>query len=224
MKSFWILLKKELLLELRTREVVVPLISLALLLSTLFGLGAQTIFLPETTIAAFVPLFILFTIIFTVTTSLGRSLAGDLKGSALDGVLLTGVDPLVIYLAKVFSAIIFVVLAVVITILVTAMLLGNTMLPLASLLLVFIISSIGITALSTLLSGISSQSGISSLLLPLILIPLLMPLCLATLELSAQIISAGALDTGSWWLTLLSSLDVVYLVLGANLYRFVITD
>jgi ABC-type transport system involved in cytochrome c biogenesis permease component len=81
--------------------------------------------------------------------------------------------------------------------------------------------ALGYSALAVLFSPIATHSNIGSLLLPLVLTPLLFPLFLAAIEHTATILSGG---NSSFWFSFAALLSFLYVLLGLNLYQFVIEE
>ena len=78
------------------------------------------------------------------------------------------------------------------------------------LILVFLLGSIGIAVTGTALSAISSQARMRELLLPMLLLPLLVPILLASTEATAALF--GENPGLRWdWLAILAAFDVVFL-------------
>ena len=72
--------------------------------------------------------------------------------------------------------------------------------------------------------GADALSQLINILSRLILIPLLSPLFFAAVELSTQVMTLHRIDLDSGWMSLLIGLDVLYVVLGLNLFQYVIRE
>jgi heme exporter protein B len=78
------------------------------------------------------------------------------------------------------------------------------------LMLVFLLGSSGIAVTGTALSAISSQARMRELLLPMLLLPLLVPILLASTEATAALL--GENPALRWdWLAILAAFDLVFL-------------
>ncbi len=225
MKAFLALIKKDLALEFRTKETLAVMLFLSLLCGAILSFGMQTTFLPDDAARKLFPVFIWFLCVLTAAVSVGRTYEYELQHGALDGVILTGVDPALLFLAKTCSTAILIFIGQVCSIIALAVLLNVSLfevwLPL------FVITAVvvvGYAALATMMAAMASTSKLRALLLPLILLPLLTPLFLAAVELSANLFASGALAYSSTWFSLLIGLDLLYVVLGINLYEYVIKD
>lgn len=214
---------KDLLLEIRTRAGIMFIISLSLVLSVVIAFGINSAFLEQSQVQKLFPSVIWIVFFLTSTIVLGKSYDSELENKAMDGLVLAGVSPSVLYLSKVVSNFIISMLGHAVSVVTLAVLLNISIY--ASILNIIILSVLVVLAFSALTCitvYISSTSRAKSLLLPLILIPLLFPSYFAALELSYDIFLTGRLDLSSVWVSLLLSLDVVYIVLGVNLFPHLI--
>ena len=222
---FLALLKKDLLHELRTLESLVAIISLSILISVVAAVGFSSASLSPGDVRKIFPVLLWIVFIFSSTISIARSFEGELEHRAIDRLLVIGVSPVQMYLAKLVSNLILVGIGQVVVIL-SMLVLFN--ISAANIFLELVIVSflvvLGYTALACLALVISSSSRVKSLILPIILIPLLFPLFLAGVELTVVLFLDGIISWSSGWLSLLIALDVIYVALGINLFQYVIRE
>jgi heme exporter protein B len=120
-------------------------------------------------------------------------------------------DPFAIFLAKVAANTLFLLVTELLMLPVFSVLYSVAVLPeLAMLLLVFFLGSLGISVAGTALSAISAQARMRELLLPVLLLPLLTPVLVASTE-----VTVGLLDRApvvEWkGIGFLGAFDVVFL-------------
>ena len=225
MQPLLALIRKDLVLEARQREASVTLLFLTLLLCAVTALGVQNSFLEPSAIEKVAPALFWVVFILTASVTIGKTSEYDQHLRAIDGVLLSGVSLPVVFAAKVVSNIVIVFLAQLFSFLIFALLLN---LEVAGILPAFMVVSAAVVvayaSLLTLLSGMASSSRLRSLLLPLIALPLLFPLFFCALEISGELFATRQVAWDSGWVSLLVGLDVVYFVLGLNLYEYVIRE
>lgn len=225
MRGFLQLLKKDLLLEWRGRESLSFLLCLAILLSMIVAVGVNNAFVPPPVVLKLYAPMLWIISVFSATLAIGRSYEHELDNMALEGLVLGGAAPGSIFLAKTACNFLLSMFGHCVSMLSLAALLDVNILDFVWLfLLLSVLVTAGYAALGTLLAAVSVTSRLRGMLLPLILLPLLFPLYFAALELSAGVIYERAFDTASFWFVLLLALDVLYIVLGINLYEFVIRD
>jgi heme exporter protein B len=225
MKSLLVLIRKDLLLEARGKETLIVMASLSILLCVIITSGVGSAFLKPSDIQKLYSPLLWIVFVVTATISLERSIDSELEDRAFEGVILTGVSLSLVYLSKVaaHSLTVFVVHLFSAVLLAVLLNVGITpIFPTLATLSLFVV--LGYCALAVLMVAMTATARLRSSILPLVLIPLLFPLFFAATELTAGLVAQGALDLGSFWLSLLLALDVVYIVFGINLYRFALAE
>ena len=191
------ILRKDLIRELRTREMLISMI--------LFVLLAMVIFHYAFTVKAGADLtyftggMLWVTFIFAMLLGLNRSFAQEKDERCLDGLLLCPVDRVTIFLAKtagnlIFLLIIQVVAVPVFTLFFVERSYVGDLLPF---LVVLLLADVGICALGTLLATISMNTRSRDLLLPIIFLPLIVPVLIAATGATTLIFAEGAAFGGS---------------------------
>ncbi len=224
-RSLVILFKKDLLLELRGRESITLLFGLSVLLSLIAMFGVASAFLSANVVLRIFPGLSWMIFLFAATLCLGRGFEQEVQARALDALLVGGISPALQYLSKVivFFALLFIAQAL--SMLLLAGLLEISIWPvLGNLLVVSALVVFAYTAISVLLAAIATNSRIRGMLLPLLVLPLTFPLLASGIELFHFILEFSYLPWESVWLTLLVVADVLYLVLGLNLFSYAIRE
>lgn len=219
------LLKKDILLELRNREALTLVVCLAILLSMVVSFGFAGTLLGSSIASKMYPTFLWVVFVFSATISIGRSFEYELRDSALDGLLLSGVSPVWVYLSKVASNAFVIAIGHVVSVFTLAAFMNVSIgVSLCSLLTLSFFVIIAYSSLATLLSALTATSRLAGMLLPLVLLPLLFPLFFAAVELSMLIIEGDSLSWESPWFSVIIGLDVLYLLLGINLFEHVVVE
>ena len=225
MKVFALLVKKDLLIELRSRETLALILALSLLLAVITAFGVSSAFLPPNTVLKIFPLLIWLVFVFSSTVCIGKSFDYELEHMGVEGLILAGTPAAVIYLAKVSANFLAIISGHLFSLFLLSILLNVEILPLMpALLFISLLVACAYSALSTLLAAMAASSRLKNMLLPLILMPLLFPAFFAALETTADLFAQGFLDFNSFWLLLLFGLDLLYIMLGILLYGFVIQE
>jgi len=220
-----LLIKKDVQLEFRTKETLVLLISSGLLISGVVGAGVSATFLNAETVSRIFPMLLWVVFLLVSTTAVFRSHDSELEGHAFEGLLLAGVSPALMYLAKFIAiwCVLFVGFVVIDFSLV--MLLGMTLT--SKIWLTFLIAAPvtgSYSALIALLIGVSSTAQLKGVILPIIAIPLFFPIFFAATELTANLVLRGELDLSSPWFSILVVAWTLYVLAGVNLYEYVIRE
>ena len=120
-------------------------------------------------------------------------------------------DPFAIFLAKLVANVCLLLITELLALPIFAVFFNvKIMRVFPQLMLVFLLGSIGIAVTGTALSAISAQARMRELLLPMLLLPLLVPILLASTEATAALL--GENPGLRWdWMAILAAFDVVFL-------------
>jgi heme exporter protein B len=162
---------------------------------------------------------------FALSGMLGLSRSFELEKArgSLDGLLLGPVSRSAIYLAKWLSNWLFISL------------IAAAVLPLASglchvnlmrgdLLLITILSAGGYAGVGTLYSAIVANTRARGILLPLLLLPVTVPLLLATVEVLGGLLEGENLALVTHWLWILVGFVLISVILGCVLFDHVVEE
>ena len=222
MKKIFLIVKKDIITELRTKELIASMFIFALLIIVIFnfafGFSAELI-----PIAAPAILWVAFT--FAGVLGLSRSFAIEQEGNTITGVLLTPVDRSLIYLGKMLSNLIFVFLVEVIIIPMFVLFfnlnLVNSILPL---LLVILLGTIGFVSVGTLFSAMALNTKLRDILLPILLFPVIIPVILSSVKLCTFILQGKSITEAGSALHILISFDIIFLVACAVVFEYVFDE
>jgi len=209
-------LRKDLLLEWRSREALTSMGFFSLLVVVIFGFAFQT---EKIDLRAQAPGLLWIAFSFSGVLGLHRSFAVEREGGCLQGLLLAPADRSAIYLGKVLGNFVLISLVEAVTFPIFSVLLRVPILPcLPALALIACLGTLGFAEVGTLLSAISSGSRLREVLLPLILYPIWVPVLLGAVEMTGLALTGRPLAEGANWLTLILVYDLVFL--GAGLLLF----
>lgn len=214
--------RKDLLVELRTRDRLVTMGAFAVLVGVLFNYSIdQALVSPQDMAAG----LIWMTLIFAGVMGVGRTFGLEAEDGAFQGVLLSPVPRDALYLGKVAANFIL-VYAVVLLVLGTFGLffqLEYGSHPLA-LLAVLALGSLGFVALATLFGAVSSGTALGESLLPILLFPLLVPMVVYGASATGRLLAGRPVSEVEGNLRMLAAFAVLATGLGAGLFRFVVED
>jgi heme exporter protein B len=210
----WLLLRKDLTIAARSKEVLGVMLLFALLCVVVFAFG----FLREgTTAADQVPGVLWVTLLFSGTVGLLRLFHAEEEGGTWPLVARTRAGTLPLFLSKCllqlgFSGVVTVVLAPLTVVFFDAEVPRPGVVAGALLL-----GLIGQSVLGALCAALLQQVRMKEALLPLILYPLLAPLLLGGVQITARAMTPGA-DVPQDWLALLLAFDLLAVVLSPWLF------
>lgn len=212
---------KELLTEWRMRSRVSGIFwfSVALVMMVAFSIQSSTM-LKE---IAGGTLWI--AILLASTRSLDQSYQVELEQGAMEGLLLWPVDPIAIYYGKALANM-FVLLGVALAVL--PLLLAVYDRPMLGswpqLIVTIVLGCAAIAAPGTLLGLITSQARGSSVMLPLLLFPLVVPALLASSMSTARLFEGDAMAVAPSWIGVLALVNAVHWSFPALLYGRIFED
>jgi heme exporter protein B len=210
------ILRKDLLLEYRSRDVFTGMFVFALVVLVVFNFAFDLrVEQPE----AVAPGVLWVTVVFAGVLGVGRTVALEKDRGTLDGLLLAPVDRGAIYLAKAAANAVFMLLVEAITIPVFAALFNAPILRL-ELLGIALLGTLGFAVVGTLFATLAANSRARELLLPVLLLPVLVPVLIAAVEATGALFRPAL--PGPPWVSLLIAFDVIFGVLGFLLYESVL--
>ncbi|MBX5483234.1 MAG: heme exporter protein CcmB [Myxococcaceae bacterium] len=217
-----ILLRKDLLLEWRTRARVNALVffALATLLLFAFALDAN-----RNIMQAAAGGLLWLGLLFSSVLALGESFRVENENAALDGIRLVPASGRAIFIAKALGntlliyALGWLLLPVMVALYDIHLTLGPGPYAIALLL-----GCLSITAPGVVFSAIANNARARDVLLPLLLFPLLVPALLASVKATTLVFGGDPMDQLRSWLWLVAGFDVIYWALGFLLFPRVIED
>lgn len=221
MRHVALLVWKDLLVELRSRELLIATAIFSLLVLLVFNFAFD---LRGERARAAIPGMLWITVLFAAMLGMARAFQSELEHGALDGLLASPVDRGVLYLGKLVVSLVFTSAVAALALVVSGFVLnvptvdGNTLAVVA-------LGTTGLVAVCTVLAAATARTRARELLLPLVALPLLVPVLLGGVEALALALAAVA-DAAARppWLGLLAAFDVIFIVLGYLAFEFVIED
>lgn len=203
-----VLLGKELRTEFRSRELLTTTVVFILMVLIMFSFTFEpTVSDPR----QFGPGLLWLSFLFAASLMLQPCFLREQNNDTLSALRLAVEDPFAIFLAKLAANTLFLLITEFLMLPFFAMLYNVSVLPVIHwLLLIFFLGSLGVSVAGTAISAISAQARMRELLLPILLLPLLTPVLVASTE-----VTKGVLDRQpfvSWkGVSFLAIFDLVFL-------------
>jgi heme exporter protein B len=218
----WLIARKDLAIEFRTRSAFFSAIVFALLGLVIFYYAWDPTAVAATDLAPGV-LWVVFT--FSGLLGLHRSFGVEAADHAIDGLLASPVSREAIFLGKAIANLIFV--AAVQLIAIPALTLFYN-LPLgqiaAPLIAIALLAAIGLVAVGTLFSAMAVNTRLAELLLPMLALPFFVPIVIAASQSTAKLLSGRPIVEAGAWLKLLLAFDIVFVAACTLTYPFTVED
>ena len=214
------LLWKDLLLELRTKDIVVSVLVFALLTIVIFNFAIE----PTPSMVAVVApgiLWVAFT--FAGVVGLTRSFALEKEGGVLYGLMLAPIGRDAIFFGKMGSNFLFMVVveALVFPIFVVLFDISPVM---PGLIPVALLATLGITTVGTVFSAMAVNTRSREVMLPLLYLPVVLPVIIAAVEASGIVIRGEGGGDLTKWIPLLGAFDAVFLVVCPAAFNLVVQE
>jgi heme exporter protein B len=217
------IVRKDLALELRTRQSVMAmaLFSVTVFVLFHFGLDRDEV---EGDIASGA---LWVTILLATVLGVNRLFAAEREGGALDGVLLAPIDRTSIYIAKAVTLYLYLLVLELVAVPAFALLLLGPGLGGAfpELIPIVALANLGLAAVGALVAGIAAESRSGDLVVPLMLLPLVVPLLIAAANATKPLLMrvAEAEELGRW-LGFMAIFDIVFVLLSVAVFDFLLED
>lgn len=213
---FW----KDVLSEIRTKEIVTAVLVFALLVLVIFNFAFDPASGTPARIAPGI-LWVAFT--FAGILGLNRVFAIEKENSSLAGLRLCPVDRMVIFWGKLAGSFTFMlVIAAVITPI--FLVLFNLPLFLPRLALIIVLATLGFTSVGTLFSALAMNIRARDIMLPILFLPLVVPVIIGAVETTTCVLARGPWSDMLTWLEIMIAFDIIYLVVATLMFEFVIEE
>lgn len=214
------IVRKDLAMELRTKENLSAMIVFALIVLVIFNFAFELQVVDLRIVGPGV-LWVAFT--FSGILGLGRSFAAEKDKGSLEGMLLSPVDRGAIFLGKTISNFIFITTMQAVTLPLFAIL-NNIALPWFPLIPYIVLGTIGFAAVGTVLSAITASTKMREVMLPILLFPVSIPLLMAAVKLTSGALQSLDFAQLAWWLNILVLYDVVFVVVALWVFEYVVEE
>jgi heme exporter protein B len=213
------LIRKDLLSEWRNRDAVIGAVAFAALVLIVFNFAFD---LRAESVAAIGPGMLWMTFSFAGMLSIGRSFTIERERGTLDALLLAPIDRSAIFSAKLVTNIAIMVVVEIVAFPVFALLYSVTI-SWGWAILVIGLGTIGFAGVGTLIAALTATARARDLLLPLLLLPIQVPVVIASVGALAEALAPATPGSPPWW-QLLLGFDVCLLAASYIVFEYVIDD
>jgi heme exporter protein B len=216
------ILKKDLRIEARTREVVVTTALFAVLVVVMASLS---FYLDQNTAPRLAPGALWIAIAFAGLLSMGRTWARERDGDAIRALLLAPSPRAAIYLGKTLGSLIFVFLVELIVVPLVLLFFQVPIEPrLGWLVPILVLGTIGFVATGSLFASMTVRTGARDLALAVAVFPLVAPALLAAVVASREVFVGAPLVETLDWLRILGAFDIAFVAAGVVLFEPLMKD
>lgn len=217
-----IVARKDLAIEFRTRSAFLSALVLSLLALVIFYFAWDPTAVTAMDIAPGI-LWVTFT--FSGLLGLHRSFGVEAQERAMDALLVAPVAREAIFLGKAMANFVFVIGVQLVALPALALFYNLPLsLVLGPLAAVMLLAAVGLTCVGTLFAGITSNTRMAELLLPVLALPFFVPIVLPAAQMTAKLIVGRPFEESMGWLRILLAFDLVFLYACTLAFPFTLED
>jgi heme exporter protein B len=217
------ILRKDLAIELRTRESVpaMALFSVTVFVLFHFGLDRDSL---EGDLASGV---LWVTLLLATVLAVNRLFVSEREGGSMDGLLLAPIDRTAIFVAKAAALLLYLLLLELVALPAFALLvLGPDLLgAFPALLAVILVADLGLAVVGALVAALAAETRARDLIVPLLLLPLLVPVIIGAASATEPLLAGPQQpDDLGRWLGVLGLYDMVFVLVSVAVFDYLLED
>jgi heme exporter protein B len=212
------IVRKDILLELRTRESITAMAVFAVMAIVMFNFALRL------RVDAFRPLtpgVLWVTLVFAGTLGLSRSMSSEQINQCMDGLLLAPCDRSVIFAGKAITNVIFTLAVALLVVPIMAILFDETLVQ-PGVWLVVLLGVIGYAGAGTLIATMAASTRAREVFLPILLFPLALPLLVAAVIATSGFLDRLPLDEFVAWIGVECAFIVIFWTAGTLLFEYLV--
>ncbi|MFQ5579600.1 MAG: heme exporter protein CcmB [Nitrospiria bacterium] len=211
---------KDLLSEVRNRENISSMFFFALIVIFIFSFSFS---LDPKTIQEVMPGIIWVAFGFTAIIGLGKSFLAEVRNDCMEYFQILPVPKGAIYLGKFVGNVLF-MLAVETFLFPLFVLFFNLDIleQFPQFLLIFVVATVGLSALGTLFSALTVQIRAREVMFPILLLPMAVPIFIGAVESTRGVFNGDPFALYSHWIQLLMVFDLIFVVVSFWIFEFIL--
>ena len=222
-RSVWLIFKKDILVEMRNREVIATMVLFSILLVVIVAFSLSI----DETRARLVGSGILWIVVlFSGTLWLGRGFEREKEHGCLTGLLLSPAGPNAVFIAKVLGLMVFMLITEAITLPLAFAFIGLSV-PMEGLWLLVLTLFLGTLAFAfvgTLFAAMFANARLKDVLLPVIVYPVISPVLIAGVKLTEIAMGVGLEGNMEGWLRLMAAFAILFTAVPTWVFGRVMLD
>jgi heme exporter protein B len=229
-RQIWAIVKKDLLAELHSREILSAMLIFAALALLIFSFALDV---PRTETPSIVSGILWTTITFAGTLGLNRSMAQEQQNRGIEGLRLTPIDRTVIFFGKALGNLALMLMVELILLPLGSVLFNVTLLR-GDIVLIMLLGTLGYAAVGTLLAAMAVNTHAREVMLPILLLPVTIPLLIPSVRATQDILESAVLATtlnpqtllspSTQWVRLLIVYDLIIIAVSMLTFEYIIED
>lgn len=220
--SAWLIARKDLAIEFRTRSAFLSALVLSLLSVVIFFFAWDPTAVGAADLAPGV-LWVTFT--FSGLLGMHRSFGVESHDGAMDALLIAPVPREGIFLGKALANLVFVLGVQAVALPAVALFYNLPIGPsLGALALLMVLASVGLVAIGTMFAGMTANTRLAELLLPVLALPFFVPIVMPAAQATARLLAGRPLSESWDWIRILLAFDLVFAYLCMLVFPLTLDD
>lgn len=211
---------KDILLELRSKDVIISVLVFSLLVVVVFNFALDVTPQNVTDLAPGI-LWVAFA--FAGTLTMNRAFVLEKEQGGLEGLLLSPVSRDAIFFGKALASFLFLLIIEAVLLPVFAVLFNFSAFSF-TFILTILLSTLAFATAGTLFSSIAVQTRSREIMLPVLFLPIISPVIIAAVEASTRAIGGETPTVLARWLPLIAVFDLLFLVICPWVFGFVVEE
>lgn len=206
-QKVWLIMAKDLRIELRAKEIIVIMVAFSILAVIIFGM-AFDLRVPRSEMV--VPGVLWGVLLFSGTLGLNRSFSAEADHQTLMALLLAPIERSTLYLGKFLANLIFLLLMALV-LLPVLLFIFDVNLFRFWILIALLLGIVGYVGVGTLFAALTATIRARESMLPILLLPVMAPVFMAGLKVSEQVLDGRDWSNFQNWLGMLTAFDLIFL-------------
>jgi heme exporter protein B len=211
---------KDLRSEWRAKEIIGTMMAFSVLAVIIFGM-AFDLRVPQADMV--VPGVFWVIILFSGVMGLNRSFGAEVDRGSMAALLMAPVDRSTIYFGKMLASLVFMALTELI-ILPVILVMFDVNLMRVWILVGALLGTIGYVAVGTLFAGLTANTRSRETMLPVLLLPVMVPIFVAGVALTASVIDGHEFADFQHWLGILLGYDLIFMTVAYMVFGMIWED
>ncbi len=224
MKTFWkaafAIAKKDILLELRSKEIISSVLLFAVLTLVIFHFAFTA---DHKTMTEIAPGMLWVAFSFAGILSLNRAFIPEKEDNCMEGLLSCPVGREAIYMGKCLGSFIFMLIVEAVVIPVCAMLFNVDVFN-PMIIFITLLATIGFVSVGIIFSALSVNTRAREMVLPILFLPIIVPIIICAVSSSSAILAGGTFEDIKQYLLIIVAFDVIFFTVPLMIFKYVVEE
>lgn len=220
LRKIWAVSRKDLQAELRSKEIFGTMIAFSALAVIVFGM-AFDLRVPDAEMVA--PGAFWVVLLYSGVLGLNRSFGAEVDRGSLSALLLAPVDRSAIYFGKLLANLVYMIFTALV-VLPIMLVIFDVNLMRTWIVVAMVLGAVGYMSVGTLFAALTASIRARETLLPVLLLPLMVPIFMSGVGLSAAVVDGDGFAEIWHWLAILAAYDLIFLTIAYLVFDLIWED